>query len=286
MPDRWRGLARAATLVLACAGAHAETVDTPVAFSEDGVERSYLVARPDSCRIGCPLVLDLHGRGGSAETQLRHSGLHANAEKNGYVAVFAEGLHSSWNGGKGPYGACCSYAMDQAVDDVAFLRHVVERVARELPIDRTRIYVTGWSNGCAMAQRLVAEASDVFAAAACTGHFLLTMQRSLPRPVPVTEIHARDDTVVAYREQDRFTGARENAARWAALDHCGATPTHARLGTDSDVATFDGCAGGVRVRLVTLAHGGHDAYANEDGVDVAQLVWGSVRDARLPRPTP
>lgn len=291
MPDgSWRiGRAAAALLVgFAALAARAATTDAPYGFDEGQDSRSYLVSRPDTCRQDCPLVLDLHGHGGSAEMQLRHSGLRANAERNGYVAVFAQGLHGSWNGGKGPYGACCSFAMDQGVDDVAFLRHVVERVTREFPIDRTRVYVTGWSNGCAMAQRLAAEASDVFAAAACTGHYLLTRQDRLARPVSVTEIHAIDDPVVKYREQDRATGARENAARWAALDRCSTTPTHARLGTASDVATFDDCAGGVHVRLVSLARSGHDAYANDDGVDVdvAQLVWDSVRDARLPRPAP
>ncbi len=285
--SRWPGRL-AATLLIAFAslGARAATIDKAYEFDEGKDRRSYVVSRPDTCRQDCPLVLDLHGHGGSAEMQGRHSGLRASAERNGFVAVFADGLHSSWNGGSGPYGACCGVALKQHADDVAFLRHVVEHVAGDFPIDRARIYVTGWSNGCAMAQRLVAEASDVFAAAACTGHYLLTMQKSLPRPVSVTEIHALDDPVIEYREQDRFTGARENAARWAALDHCRPTPTHARLGGGSDVATYEDCADGVRVRLVTLARSGHDAYANGDGVDVAQLVWDSVREARLPPPQP
>lgn len=172
--------------------------------------------------------------------------------------------------------------MDHDIDDVAFLKDVVARVVAAYPIDRTRVYVTGWSAGCMMAQRLVVEASDVFAAVACTGGYLLTNQESLARPVSVTEIHGLHDENVAYSDATRMTGARENAKRWAALDHCVQAPVPARIGKASVVQTWDGCAGGVHVRLVTLMRSGHDTYANDDGVDIASLVWDSLRDERLP----
>lgn len=277
-----REIALALACVLASALAHAGVTDAPATIASGGVERTYVVARPDSCHADCPLVLDLHGYHGSAARIAAHSGIRANAEADGYVAVFPDGIEKSWNAGRGPYGACCGVAMKTKVDDVAFLKAVVARVAAAYPIDPRRVYVTGWSNGCGMAQRLMAEASDVFAAAACTGGALWTMQTSLPRPVSVTEIHGHDDD--SYLEKDDHTGARENAARWAALDHCADTPAHAALGHASDIATYDGCAGGVRVRLVTLAHTGHDTYVNDEGVDVARLMWDSVRDARLPAP--
>jgi len=281
-----RELARrvAFALALACANAcaGAGVTDAQATISFGGLERTYVVAMPDSCRSACPLVLDLHGYQGSGSRIARHSGIRAQAQAAGYVAVFPDGIANSWNAGRGPYGGCCGVAMKDKVDDVAFLKDVVARVAAAYPVDRSRVYVTGWSNGCAMAQRLLAEASEVFAAGACTGHFLLTMQKSLARPVSVTEIHGRDDD--SYREADDHTGARENAARWAALDRCAAAPVHARVGRDSDIATWSGCAGGVRVRLVTLAHTGHDTYGNDEGVDVAGLMWDSVRDERLPTP--
>ncbi len=270
----------ALALACMCAGAHADVTDTRATITSGGVERHYVVSRPDTCRTDCPLVLDLHGYHGSAARIAQHSGIRANAEAGGYVAVFPDGIEKSWNAGRGPYGACCGVAMKTGVDDVAFLKAVVARVAAEQPVDRSRVYATGWSNGCGMAQRLMAEASDVFAAAACTGGALWTMQASLPRPVSVTEIHGHDDD--SYLEKDDHTGARENAARWAALDHCADTPTHAAIGSASDVATYGGCAGGVRVRLVTLAHTGHDTYVNDEGVDVAKLMWDNVRDSRLP----
>ena len=271
---------------VSAASLQAVAADSASTLRQDSETRGYLVVRPDSCQQACPLLLALHGHRGSASGLLRHAGLRDNAQRHGYLVVAADGVRDSWNGGRGPYGSCCGEAVQRNIDDVAFLKDVVARVSAAYPVDRSRVYVTGWSNGCAMAQRLVAEAGEVFAAAACTGGYLLTMHGSIARPVSVTEIHAHDDDVVKFREQAESTGARENAARWAALDHCGTAPTHVRVGASSDVATFTGCAGGVTVRLVTLEHSGHDTYANGDGVDLAELVWSSVRGARLASPAP
>ena len=53
--------------------------------------------------------------------------------------------------------------MSNNADDVGFLREVVAQVAAAHPVDTTRIYVTGHSYGCMMAQRFLAEASDLVA---------------------------------------------------------------------------------------------------------------------------
>ncbi len=281
------GLLAAFTWACACAA----TTDTPYIVGDGPDARTYVVSRPDSCQANCPLVMYLHGSGPPdpkeklQPTAIReaHSGIRTNAEANGYVVVLPDGVELSWNAGRSAtYGRCCGPALEQNIDDVAFLKDVVARVAAAYPVDRTRVYVTGWSAGCMMAQRLVAEASDVFTAVACTGGYLMTNQKSLARPVAVTEIHAFHDNNVEYPEVTHRTGARENAQRWAELDHCVQAPVPVRIGKASLVQTWDGCAGGVHVRLVTLARSGHDTYVNEDGVDLASLVWDSLRDERLP----
>jgi len=46
---------------------------------------------------------------------------------------------------------------------------MVEKICEQYPVDRERIYVTGHSNGGAMTQMLMREASDLFAAFAPVG---------------------------------------------------------------------------------------------------------------------
>lgn len=45
----------------------------------------------------------------------------------------------------------------QCINDVGFLRSMLDQVQQDFPIDRTRSYVTGFSNGVAMAFRVAAE---------------------------------------------------------------------------------------------------------------------------------
>ena len=59
--------------------------------------------------------------------------------------------------------ASAELPMSNNADDVGFLREVVAQVAAAHPVDTTRIYVTGHSYGCMMAQRFLAEASDLVA---------------------------------------------------------------------------------------------------------------------------
>ena len=49
---------------------------------------------------------------------------------------------------------------------MSFTLAILRELARDLPLDRTRVYATGHSNGAMMAYRLGAEASERVAAVA------------------------------------------------------------------------------------------------------------------------
>jgi polyhydroxybutyrate depolymerase len=66
-----------------------------------------------------------------------------------------------WNSGQLPEGSPRA-----RVDDVAFFRTLLDDIIRRTPVDTTRIFVTGHSNGAGMTFRLGAELSDRVAAIA------------------------------------------------------------------------------------------------------------------------
>jgi polyhydroxybutyrate depolymerase len=108
----------------------------------------------------------------------------------------------------------------------------VSGLAREVPIDATRLYVTGHSNGSMMSYRLAAEASPHVAALAG----MMTLERiASARPAPVLHIHSLDDPRALYGgglgPPFPFTEVRvshrpvvDGLAQWIALDHCAAEP--------------------------------------------------------------
>jgi poly(3-hydroxybutyrate) depolymerase len=91
-------------------------------------------------------VLALHSFNHTDAEPIAHGWLAAAATHN-FLAVFPTG-NGSWNA-----GLCCGAARDSGRDDVGYLADVIADVkARWRP---AKVYVTGWSNGGMMAERLV-----------------------------------------------------------------------------------------------------------------------------------
>lgn len=116
------------------------------------------------------------------------------------------------------------------VDDVAFTRAILADLAKRMPIDRRRVYATGFSNGAMMVYRLACEAPDLVAAIApVSGAMSHSCQPTIR--VPVVHFHATNDPVVPY-EGNRpssvsgavYQGVVQGLAKWLAPNACRATP--------------------------------------------------------------
>jgi polyhydroxybutyrate depolymerase len=220
----------------------------------DGVERAYDLRVPAGYdgATPIPLVVDLHGLGSSKAGQQALSGMAALADIEGFAVVWPDGRFASWNA-----GWCCGQAVSEQVRDVAFLRTLVEAVAAELAVDRTRVYATGLSNGGAMTQRLACEAADVFAAAAAMAFpiGLAPITSCAPsRPIAVLTVQAPTDTLVPYEGGGLFPSAAESFAHWRAHDACGPGDPEQQVVEGESRCDYDtGCAAGVEVGLCTVA---------------------------------
>ena len=112
---------------------------------------------------------------------------------------------------------------------------MVTQVSVAHPVDTTRVYFTGHSYGCAMAQRVLAQASDLVAAVACfSGYHQLVNDREvfpLPKlsseytPRPLMMLHGTADPLVPYMPFDSpgpyfSPGAEESLASWGGYNGC------------------------------------------------------------------
>lgn len=136
----------------------------------DGFTRCWYEYVPQSVRESgnaVPLVLCMHGRGGTAESFISLSGMSRVAEERNFIVVFPEAGVSQqkpdslrnlllWEG---------SYK-GRPTDDVGFLLTLIDDVKTRNPIDSTRIYSCGQSSGGMMTTSLAMKASKVFAAVA------------------------------------------------------------------------------------------------------------------------
>jgi polyhydroxybutyrate depolymerase len=237
-----------------------------------GRERSWLLHLPPGEAAGQPLVLALHGGGGTAEglDALAEGALTREAARRGYVLVFPEGVDKGWNDGRPPGNA--RDQRRQAVDDVAFLDGLIDHLVQAHALDRTRVFLTGMSNGGFMVQRFALDrAFKVAAIAPVVATVAQAWAHLRPaRPVPALYILGTHDPLVPYGGGTmEVFGARrgvvrsgpDSAAHWASLNGCSHPPTREvvpdRAPHDDTRAVVDRFACAAPVELWTLQRGGH-----------------------------
>ncbi|NBB93981.1 MAG: hypothetical protein GVY32_12530 [Gammaproteobacteria bacterium] len=255
---------------------------TGLSMQHGGETRTFDVYLPDRSGM-VPLVVDLHGTFASGDQQRADSGFLQLAQAEGFAVAWPDSLGSEWASfpGFGP-----------EVDDVSFLRALVDELIVSGGIDPLRVYATGQSNGAAMAQRLACDAADVFAAfvalAAATPSDQLTQATCNPsRPVPMLTMRSTSDMVLPYEGGQTppqapavipIRGAEEELEWWRNLAGCPgeAPPVVESLGEDSECSRYVECSADVEVGMCSVrstSQFGHVLYQNSDGLDLAQRAW-------------
>ncbi len=175
--------------------------DYEFSFRHQNLRRSYLVHVPPqaAARRALPLVIVFHGGASNAEAMKAYTRIDRAADRDGYIVVYPNGSSGfgnnflTWNAGN-----CCGPAAALQIDDVGFALEVIDDVAARVPVDKTRVYATGLSNGSMMAYRLAAEASHRIAAVAGVAG-AMSLERFAPsRPMPVMHIHSVNDHIARF----------------------------------------------------------------------------------------
>lgn len=238
-----------------------------------GFARSYYLHFPPEYdgRRPWPLVLAFHGGGVNAETMIYFSGLSEKADQAGFVVAYPEGTGRvprarTWNAGN-----CCGHALHHGVDDVAFVRALLDELERTAAIDPRRVYAAGMSNGAMMAYRLANELADRFAAIAPVAGPMAIDRAQPSRPVSVIHFHGTTDEYTPYlggkgprsQSQTAFLSVDDTIRAWVAANGCPAEPAVARLpssavdGTNIVRSDYGPGREGAEVVLYTIEGGGH-----------------------------
>jgi polyhydroxybutyrate depolymerase len=237
------------------------------------VQRVYYILRPANRHGRLPMVLALHGSTQPPPGLEFRTKLDAEALTSGFVVVYPEGIGLSWNssdsGGDNH---------DPTIDDVGFIRQLIDKLVSKENVDPTRVFVTGISSGGEMAHRLACELADrVTAVASVSGDLGLAICNPV-RPISVLEIHGTLDPF-APMEGDPLNNIPPTLStmqRWVQINGCGADPTVSTSGV-AMTTTWGACRAGTDVVLVTIAGAGHTFWL--DGIpgglpNINELIWG------------
>jgi polyhydroxybutyrate depolymerase len=238
----------------------------PVSVGEQ--ERSYLVHVPPGYKSAqpAPVVLIFHGAGLDAERMVNYSGLNAKADQAGFIAVYPNGTGMrglSWNA-----EICCDFAARTHVDEVGFVRAVLDDLEKVLNVDRRRVYATGGSNGAMLCYKLASELSDRIAAIAPVAGTMGSKACHPSRPVSVIHFHGTNDQWIPYQggvgtRKVTFHSVKATIEAWVQADGCRNEaqltryPDLAHDGTAVTRMTYSGGKNGSEVVLITIEGGGH-----------------------------
>lgn len=122
--------------------------------------RSYSVFVPPQVAPGARVMLALHPSRATGDMMRSQVGgsLERLAQRDGTIVVYPDGFEGHFNDCR---LAATYSARTQQIDDIGFLRSIVERLVIEHGIDPQRVDALGYSNGGHMALRLALEAPDL-----------------------------------------------------------------------------------------------------------------------------
>ena len=142
-------------------------MNQPIELTAGGRPRRFALTLPRTgSGGGIPLVIVLHGNHPDANGPMMRdwTSFDEQADAFGFAVAYPDGIGGCWADGRG-----VTTADEAGVDDVAFLRALIDTVAGRHGTHPDRTVVAGVSNGAFMAHRIALEASEkvaVFAAVA------------------------------------------------------------------------------------------------------------------------
>lgn len=253
---------------------------TPQVASYTEVPRTWVMYVPSTYNpeTPTPLVMGLHGRYGTGVNMASLSDYNPIAEREGFILVYPDGLNYEgsvigdfgWNYTRG-------FSPRTEPDDVAFISTLIEDTAIDVNIDRSRLYVTGISNGGFMVHRLACEAPSLFAAyadVAGSGFYGMEQMCFHDVPVPMLIMHGTADNNVLWDGiQETISGQRVYTSYpilsvmgfWVQHNGCSEEADVIDLpelgnspGTQVRIVDVNDCPNGAQVILYGVLGGGHN----------------------------
>lgn len=185
--------------------------------------------------VPVPLILNLHGYGSQNWQQELYGDFRGIADTANFLVVHPNGtMDGSGNRFWNAFGT-------SSVDDVAFMRDLIDTLSHHYNIDPNAIFSTGMSNGGYMSYQLACDLGDRIAAiASVTGSMLPSHMNNCGalHPTPVMQIHGTSDGTVPYNGNINSVAIPTLVSHWVNFNQCNSTPVFTAV---PDINTNDGC---------------------------------------------
>ncbi|GAB4297617.1 MAG: hypothetical protein Kow0068_21800 [Marinilabiliales bacterium] len=197
----------------------------------DGLTREYIEYVPSiyDGSSPVPLVICLHGLGDNMNN-FSNLGFHQIADTANFIVltpqaleayVYSYNMGTAWNSG-------ASYAgivLNENVDDLGFIQALIDTTASLYNIDIHSVFLTGFSMGGFMCNRLACELTDkITAIASVSGTLGNTITATPSHPIPVMHIHGTADGTVPYTGNQYGNDAEQLVSFYVLNNGCDMAP--------------------------------------------------------------
>ena len=216
------------------------------------------------------------------------------ANDENFVVLYPAGLNKKWADARNTTESSINN-----VDDVNFIRNLIDTLSANYNIDKNKVFVTGVSNGGFMTQTLLCAMPETFAAGATV---IATLPENLKDSTSqnlssVLFIVGTDDPLVPYEGgelQEPTSGgfilsAENSALIWAKSNSCDTTPIKTDLpdlkDDETTVTLFDYQNGQKTVQMYVVNNGGHALPGGSQylpksvigirskDIDAVEIIW-------------
>jgi len=278
-------------------GTGSDAARSTEAIRVNGRERTFILHVPSRYNTSepVPVLFAFHGGRGTGPKMATMTGFNELADAQGFLAVYPNG-QTQWNDGRGT-----TDAEKAGIDDVAFVRAMIEHLGNKFRINRQRIYAAGISNGGIFTNRLGCEFSEQLAAIAFVVGEMATPMAArceLRKPISVLGIFGTDDPLMPWKggqvqggERGPVLGAEATMDLWVRKNACqtpgtaAVEPPRVNDGTLVKKTTYSRCKEGREVVFITIEGGGHAwppagpastriTGRSSRNLNASQVVWG------------
>jgi poly(3-hydroxybutyrate) depolymerase len=231
-----------------------------------GRSRSLFVYAPGGIPQNSPLVISLHGLNQDINYQKNQAKWELVADTAKFVVVYPAGEGNSWDisGNK----------------DTDFILAIIESMVTRYGIDRSKVYVSGFSMGGMMSYHVANKIADKVAAIGPVSGYLFANPVSSSRPMPIMHVHGTTDDVVNY------SGVAAILQKWRNWNQCPSNsirtnPYPSNKPNSRAYLDYWGPCNNSSVSLITLEGKGHWHSNDANGVNTTNELWNFFRRQSL-----
>ncbi len=225
-------------------------------------DRTYLIELPrnyDSTK-SYPLLLAFHGAGGTGLGMQSIAQFSSTTLGDQAIFVYPDAATDNWE-----EGCSCNAPWRLGIDDIGFMRALLDKIISERKIDTLRIYGVGFSQGGLFAQNVACKLDSRFAALASVAAAMsipLSQTCPLPKATNLMVIHGMKDDVLPY-DGDPSAGsfsllsARQMLAFWQLQLGLSHTVVDKNIGNNVIKDALTDSKKAERIILYSISKGGH-----------------------------